>query len=189
MRALVVYESMYGNTRSVAEAIADGLGEEATVRVVRVADTDAALGPDTDLLVIGGPTHAHGMSRPATRRAAVTDAAKAGRNLTVEPDAAGDGVRELLDRRPALGGAAAAFDTRLQGPAWFTGRGSKGIARGLRRLGCSLVARPESFLVTKQNRLVDGELERARQWGVALARTISERAADAPGPGRQASSA
>ena len=68
-------------------------------------------------------------------------------------------------------GAAAAFDTRIDAPAALTGRASKGIAKRLRRCGFSLVVEPESFLVDKHNRLVDGEEERARAWGAALAAT------------------
>ena len=67
MKALVVYESMYGNTRSVAEAIVEGLCETAEPRLVPVSEAKAAVHEGADLLVVGGPTHAHGMSRPSTR--------------------------------------------------------------------------------------------------------------------------
>ena len=51
----------------------------------------------------------------------------------------------------------------------LTGRASIGIARRLRRHGYHLVVPAESFLVTKHNTLPDGEDERARMWGAALA--------------------
>ncbi len=69
MDALVVVESVFGNTRAVAEAIAAGLADRMTVRVVDVADAPTAV-TGLDLLVVGGPTHAFGMSWSATRRSA-----------------------------------------------------------------------------------------------------------------------
>jgi hypothetical protein len=59
---------------------------------------------------------------------------------------------------------AAAFDTRMRGPAALTGRASKGVARLLCAHGFEVVTEPESFLVTKQDRLASGELTRAREW-------------------------
>jgi hypothetical protein len=179
MKALVVYESMYGNTHEIAEAIAEGLGEVADVRLVPVSEATEALVDKPDLVVVGGPTHVHGMSRAGTRKAAIADADKPGRDLTVDPGADGPGVRDFLDSIGALHAKAAAFDTRLRARAWLTGRASKGIARGLRQRGCSLVAGPESFLVTKDNVVVTGEAERARQWGTSLGRTaLAEGASD-----------
>jgi hypothetical protein len=64
---------------------------------------------------------------------------------------------------------AAAFDTRLRGPAAMTGRASKAVSRLLRKHGFDVVAEPESFLVTKQDRLQPEETTRAREWGSKLA--------------------
>ena len=64
---------------------------------------------------------------------------------------------------------AAAFDTRFKAPAALTGRASKRIGRELVRHGCTLIADPESFLVTKDNHLEPDEEERARAWGAQLA--------------------
>jgi hypothetical protein len=52
----------------------------------------------------------------------------------------------------------------MRGPAALTGRASKGVARLLRAHGFEVVTEPESFLVTKQDRLASGELTRAREW-------------------------
>ena len=71
MRALIVYESMYGNTRRMAEAIAEGLEAAMPTRVLPVASADYDALAGADLLLVGGPTHAHGMSHPATRAEAV----------------------------------------------------------------------------------------------------------------------
>jgi flavodoxin len=177
MKAVVVYESMYGNTHLVADAIAAGIrdvgGSEVVVAPVDTAD-DVLL-DGADLLVVGGPTHVHGMSRESTRKAAVEAAHKDGSDLTVEPDAEGDGLREWFDELGELGTAAAAFDTRLDAPPALTGRASKGIGRRLRKHGCELVVDPESFVVTKHNHLLADEGEHAREWGHALARAFAAR--------------
>lgn len=171
MSALVVYESMYGNTRAIAEAVAEGLRESRDVRVVSVADVTAGDLVEADLMVMGGPTHIHGMSSPRSRQAAVDGAAKAG--ATLEPGAAGDGLRELLTRTERVHGTpAAAFDTRMPGWSMLTGRASRPISRLLRRAGFRLVAPPASFIVDRQNSLVAGELDRARTWGRQIGSTV-----------------
>jgi len=172
MRALVVYESMYGNTHTIAESVADGLRHGADVTIASVSEA-AALDVDTfDLLVVGGPTHVHTVSRRSTRRAAV-EAAQKDERLHVEPHADGDGLREWLTTALPFDARAAAFDTRMQAPAFFTGRASKRIAKLLRAHGCRLVTRPQSFLVTKENTLVTGEAHRARLWGAELATRVA----------------
>jgi hypothetical protein len=175
MKAFVVYESMYGNTHLVSDAIADGLRHEADADVVVVpvdeASTEVLAG--ADLVVVGGPTHAHGMSRKSTREAAVAAARKPESLLEIDADAEGPGLRDWFDSLDRLTTRAAAFDTRFKAPAALTGRASKGIAKRLRRHGCSLIAEPESFLVTKQDHLVDDEEARAREWGARLAAMMS----------------
>jgi Flavodoxin len=169
MRAVVIYESMYGNTHLVADAIGDGLAAAYPVDVVPVDRADRQMLEHADLIVVGGPTHAHGMSRASTREAAVADAHKPDSELTLDPDAEGPGLRDWFTALPTLHAKAAAFDTRIGLPAMLTGRASKGIARRLRQLGLNLVAEPESFLVTKHNQLEPDETNRARQWGRQLA--------------------
>ena len=73
MKAVVVYESMYGNTHLIAEEIGNGLraNPNADVAVVPVDGASMELLEGVDLVVVGGPTHAHGMSRTSTRKAAV----------------------------------------------------------------------------------------------------------------------
>ena len=96
MRALVVYESMYGNTHVVASNVADGLRATHEVTLVPVAEATADLVAGADLLVVGGPTHMHGLSSPATRRMAAQAAAKPASGLTLDPDACGPGLRDWL---------------------------------------------------------------------------------------------
>ncbi|MFI7482400.1 flavodoxin family protein [Kocuria sp. M1R5S2] len=171
MTVVVVYESMYGNTHRIAEAIGRGLTEAgAPVEVISVdAVRERGLSPE-DVLVVGAPTHVHGLSRTSTREAAVHDAPAHG--LEVDPSAQGESVREWLGTLDTHGGRAAAFDTRAKGPAVLTGRASQAIAKTLRRHGFELVTEPESFLVTSTNQLLPEEEARAHQWGAGLATTI-----------------
>ena len=94
---------------------------------------------------------------------------------TKQPGALGEGLREWLTSRVSSRGhgLAAAFDTRMNGPAIITGRASKGTSSALRRQGYELIAKPESFRVTKANELCPGEQDRARSWGTALAQSLS----------------
>ena len=55
-RALVIYESMFGNTRAVAEAIADGLRSRFETEIVEVRGAPVEIPDDVSLVVIGGPT-------------------------------------------------------------------------------------------------------------------------------------
>ena len=169
MRAVVLYESMYGNTRAVAEAIGEGLGAAYDVVVTPVSRAVPGMLEGAALLIVGGPTHAHGMSWPTTRRAAADAVDKPSSGLALETGAPGQGVREWLASLGPLSMDAAAFDTRMRGPVAFTGQASRGISRALRRHGLEEIADPASFLVTKQNHLEPGELERARAWGARLA--------------------
>lgn len=166
MRALVVYESMYGNTAAIGEAIATSLrahGHEVDAGPIsRIGPADAA---EVDLLVVGGPTHAHGLSRAGTRETAASDKDNTFAEPTVAP-----GLREWMDDLPAgTERLAAAFDTRIDKPIFLTGSAAKGIARRLERHGHRLLAEPECFLVSTKNRLLEGEVDHATSWGAELA--------------------
>ncbi|MAT04625.1 MAG: flavodoxin [Acidimicrobiaceae bacterium] len=168
MRAWIVYESMFGNTRTIAERIGDGMVPDAEVTVLRVGEVIGRSLDDVDLVVVGGPTHAHGMSRHASRASAAEQAGK-DRDLTLDVDADGPGLREWFDALGQVDGIrAAAFDTRVDAPEILTGHASHGIAKRLRRHEFELVAEPESFLVDKHNALVHGEDDRAAEWGEAV---------------------
>ena len=167
MNALVVYESLYGNTRKVADAIAEGLRDPAHVDVVAVGDVSASALASADTLVVGGPTHIHGLTSTRSRKGAHDDAAKKG---LPQPDLAGPPLREWFDdiQRTQQPRDAAAFDTRIGKPKLLTGSAASGIARRLRHHGYHVVAE-ESFIVDDTaGPLQEGELERARAWGRAL---------------------
>jgi hypothetical protein len=172
MTALVVYESMYGNTRRIAEAVAEGIAATLAVTAVEVADAPEAIGGDIDLLVVGGPTHAHGMSTARTRESA--------RERSTAPLVSQRmGIREWLDHAQAqvFDVHAAAFDTRINGMALLTGSAAKGYAKGLRSAGFRVDWPPRSFLVNArpapgEDALLSGQLDEARSWGQAIASKV-----------------
>lgn len=165
MNTLVVYESMWGNTRAVAEAVAERLGEE--VVLVDVANAPERLPADLDLLVVGGPTHAFSMSRASTRRDAV---GKGAGTHDVER-----GIREWLGDVVASGPVdIATFDTRVGSVKHLPGSAAKAAGRDVRRhhLG-RLVATASFFVEDMAGPLSDGELDRARAWGASLAESTA----------------
>ena len=162
-RALVVYESMFGNTRTIAEAVGAGLAGQGRVDVVEVSEAPDVLPDQVDLLVVGAPTHAFGLSRESTRKSAADQA--------TEPlVSSGRGVREWLDALPrdSAGVVACAFDTRI-GAGWLPGSAAKTIAKRLRRLGFPSAAAPRSFRVAgTAGPLLDGERARAVAWASGI---------------------
>lgn len=144
MKSLVIYASRSGNTRRIAEAIADGLRSRGSVALAPVEEAPTAIPAEVELVVIGGPTEMHGMTAPMKEYL--------GR---LAPDA-------LAGRR------AASFDTRLRAPAIFSGSAAAGITRRLRALRAK-VALQESFFVVKGPELEPGEVERATAWAASLA--------------------
>jgi flavodoxin len=165
-RALVVYESMFGNTEAVARAVADGLAERLLVETVEVTDAPARV--TADLLVVGGPTHAFGMSRAKTRADAVRQGSRAGRQMP----AAGVGIREWIDATAfAPGTVVATFDTKLHASP---GSAAGAALRRLRARGLHVADRAQRFYVRgTPGPLLDGELDRARGWGRTLARRLA----------------
>ena len=182
--ALVIYESVYGNTHLIANAIAGGLRTSVETTLVPVCEVDSELLDQVDLIIVGGPTHVHGMSRASTRKAAVEAAGKPGSVLAldIDPERQQQGLRDWFDALSGLDMRAAAFDTRLDAPAAFTGRASKGIARELRHHGATMVSTPQSFLVTKDNQLLRHEEDRAREWGAQLGVDAREQCTERPRP-------
>ncbi|NUT34378.1 MAG: flavodoxin family protein [Hamadaea sp.] len=164
MSALVVYESMFGNTRAVAQAVADGLAAAGEVTICEVSAAPPDLPETVDLLVLGGPTHAHGLSRPQSREAAKKETPQ---HLVSN----GIGIREWLAAlpKPAPSVRVAAFDTRFAKPRWITGSAAATITKLARRAGLSVPTEPESFFVDHTlGPLQDGETARARRWGASL---------------------
>lgn len=156
MPTLVIFDSSFGNTARVAQAIASGVGTLGSVQVLAAAEATAGSLEGPDLLIVGGPTQRHRLS-PA---------------LGLFLDA--------LPRRSLRDIPAASFDTRYRILALLSGSAAKGAAGRLRKAGCRLVAPPESFFIERDRPpkgekrrhelegLEPGELERAREWGRAV---------------------
>lgn len=167
-KALVIYDSAYGNTEQVARAIGDALGppEAVTLLHVRDARPDGLAG--AALLVVGCPTQRFRPSAP---------------------------VAHLLRAIPAgslRGVHVAAFDTRLAASDFPSpivrfmintgGYAAKTIADRLRKSGGSLIAPPEGFFVAgTEGPLKPGELARARAWAVQLAAAVEAASSGAGG--------
>lgn len=164
MEMTVVYETVFGTTREVAEAIADGArGAGASVMVRDVAEGLAERAPD--LLVVGGPTHVRGMSTAWSRGKAADDAPDGGGGDDTD-EATSQGVREWLAHLGTTGGKAATFDTHLGNP--LAGGAARPIARALHRHGRDVIAREGFVLDGAKGPLRAGELDRARAWGAEL---------------------
>lgn len=173
LAALVVYESFFGNTESVARAIASGLRlEDMAAEAVDVGELHDEDLDAYDLLVVGGPTHAFALSRPQTRR----DAAARGGDTSY----ATRGLREWLSAMPARSGThlAAAFDTRVSKVRHLPSSASRSAGHILRQRGFRLVDRPTGFLVQDvEGPLELRQMERAISWGRSLAREAQARLA------------
>jgi flavodoxin len=141
MNALVIYDSTFGNTESLAEAIADVLAQRGTARLLRVNKVQPGDLEGIDLLVAGCPTQRR---KPTPAIVAF---------LGVTPAAALEGL------------AVAAFDTRYRRPRLVTGSAAKAVAKRLRKAGAALLLPPESFFVMgREGPLEEGELGRAADW-------------------------
>ncbi|GAA2154484.1 flavodoxin family protein [Nocardioides koreensis] len=164
LKAVIVFESMFGNTEKLAREMGDGLAGEgvqvalADVRHVRPEDFAGC-----DLIVLGAPTHAFTLSRPSTRADAVRQGAHESR--------AALGLREWLASLDEVFGAgtarpcAAVFDTRVEKVKHWPGSAARKTGRVLHGHGIDLIDHPTSFYVEDvKGPLVTGERERARTW-------------------------
>jgi flavodoxin len=146
MNAIVVYFSEFGNTKQVAEVIAETLQSAGSVRVIDTDQLTAAHITGADLVVMGTPTHK--MNLPKAVRS----------------------VLESLPRGSLKDIPIAAFDTSYKMsafPARFTA--AKRLASKLRKLGGKRIVPPETFhVVEKEGPLYESEIKRAKQWAESL---------------------
>ncbi len=149
MHVLVVFDSMFGNTEAIAREMGDALSGVATVDVLPAAQVGWPDCSELDLVIFGGPTQRHGIS-PAM--AQLLTGAHVGR---------------------CCGLAAAAFDTRYHLARILSGSAAEAIVQRLEALGCQVVAPAESFFVAgREGPLAEGELARAREWALDIARRV-----------------
>jgi flavodoxin I len=150
MKALIVYDSVYGNTEKIARAIAEAITSSGEVKVLQAGEANSSALESLEFLIVGSPTHA-GRPTPA--------------------------VQDLLNKvnKPALQGVnVAVFDTRSQAKfARIFGNAAGRIAGHLTKKGGVLVASPEGFFVTgTKGPLKEGELERAAGWAKGMLESI-----------------
>ncbi|HEU5227246.1 MAG TPA: flavodoxin domain-containing protein [Ktedonobacteraceae bacterium] len=148
MNTLVIYDSEYGNTQQIAQAIAEAFKEHGSVQLIAATEASMPSLQGVDLLVIGGPTQAHGLSPT---------------------------LHTLLDKLPDQllhGLPVASFDTRFRMAAVISGSAGRAIAHKLEREKAKLLVPAKSFFVTsREGPLEEGELENAARW----VKTIMER--------------
>ena len=159
MKAVVVYESLWGNTEAVARAIAEGLGGGAAALNTDEATGEAVAG--ADLIVGGAPLLGFQLPTDEMRKGIVDNKANK------RGDFSHPTMRAWLDGLPAGSGRGAGFETRIW---WSPGSAAKTIGELLAAKGFAPAAEPHKFIVTgRYGPLKDGELDRARAWGHELA--------------------
>jgi flavodoxin len=155
MKVLVVYDSVFGNTAKIAQAIKSGLEPYADARLIQAQEISAATLIDINVLIVGSPTRGF---RPTE---AVQDLLSA-----IDPKALNHVKVAAFDTRfkaDELRSATTRFIVKTGGYA------AKRIASQLEKAGGSLIAPPEGFYVEDiEGPLKEGELERAEVWGRAL---------------------
>jgi flavodoxin I len=160
MKAMVVYDSMYGNTEKIAEAIGKALGSQENVKIVRASEAKPEQLAGLTLLIVGSPTQRFSPTGATTRF------------LKGIPKSGLEGIK------------VAAFDTRFTESeiervrilAFFVrifGYAAEPIADRLEKLGGDLAVPPEGFYVgDTEGPLLEGELERAANWAKEIIKSI-----------------
>jgi hypothetical protein len=172
MKAVIVYESRWGNTEAIARAVAAGFGSEAEILTTDQALDSALKG--ADLVVAGAPLIAFGLPSDKARGGVAAESARA----PTPPDLSHPMLSAWLDSLRRGHGRSASFETRMR---WSPGGATGAIDRGLEAAGYRSVGKGRRFLVKgKYGPLRDGEIELARQWGAELAELLEpERLVDA----------
>jgi hypothetical protein len=164
VKAVVVYESLWGNTAAVARAIAEGIGEGTPVFPTTEATPEAIAG--ADLIVAGSPIIGFRLPSEQVREGIRANPGAAPR----PPDLSHPPLRSWLETLPKGEGRGAAFETKVRGPF---GNATTAISKALERAGYHPLGKPQGFIVKgKYGPLRDDELERAREWGAELARLM-----------------
>lgn len=157
MKSLVIYDSRFGNTQKIAQAIANRLALSGSAYAMHVDEVQPGDLLGINLLVVGSPTQQF------------SPTASIKRWLNILPPDRLAGVR------------AAAFDTRFTKEKieevkvlpFFVkifGFGAEPIAKGLEKKGAKLIVEPEGFYVSDtEGPLLAEELDRAGDWAAGLA--------------------
>lgn len=168
MKAIVVYESHWGNTAAIARAIAEGIGPDA--QAMSTAQATGAVVAGLDLIVAGSPLLGFSLPTDGMLKGIAANAAKD----PVPPDLTHPSMRAWLEALPQGQGHAAAFETRIW---WSPGSAAKAILQRLEAHGYHPLDKAQKFIVEdKYGPLRGGELERAKAWGAALMQALVQQA-------------
>jgi flavorubredoxin len=164
MKAVVVYESHWGNTAAIARAIGEGIGPETQVLATDEASPEVV--SEADLLVAGAPLM--GFRLPTDQM--LMQVARQG-DSERPPDLTHPSMRSWLAELPARHGFHAAFETKIR---WSPGGATAAIEHELERTGSRLLSPSQRFVVKGQHGpLRQGELEKAREWGEELGQAMA----------------
>jgi len=159
VKTLIVYDSFFGNTEKVAQAIGNSLGSKENVETLRVSEVKPEQLIGLELLIVGSPTR------------------------VFKPTKAIMGFLNKIPLNVLKGVKLAAFDTRISTVdvnsrflnilVKLFGYAAKTIAYKLEKKGGSLIIPPEGFFVKdSEGPLKDGELERAVDWAKSIMKTL-----------------
>jgi flavodoxin I len=162
VKALIIYDSFFGNTEQVAQAIGRGLGSSEELQTLRVGMVKTEQLTGLELLIVSSPTRGF------------------------RPSPAISNFLKGIPKNGLKGTRIAAFDTRfteeeIRSSAKILpflvnifGYAAKPIADGLEKRGGELIAPPEGFYVRgTEGPLLEGELERAEEWARGIAAKLS----------------
>jgi flavodoxin I len=154
MSTLIIYDSLYGNTEKIANAIGDSISGGS--KVLRVEKAGSLEFGKFDLLIVGSPTQAGSPTK------------------TMQDFLSGIPDKDIKNIDVT------AFDTRMSGKGHnlfvgivvnFFGYAAEKILNSLRKKGCRIRAAPQGFIVeSKEGPLKDGELARAAEWAKSLSK-------------------
>jgi hypothetical protein len=157
MKFVVVYESMFGNTETIARAIAAGLSEAGEVKLGSVDALSPVEVQDAALFVAIAGERSYRRYGP------------------VQPGQ--ESLRGWIGRLTVGPARAVAFDTRFDKPMWITGSAAKKIAARLERKGYSVIEARSFFVEATGGPLAEGERDRAFEWGRELGAKATSAAA------------
>lgn len=141
MNTLIVYDSNFGNTRTIAETIAQECGDDS--KAIAVSDFSIKELEGRDMIVVGSPINGW---RPTEKIGEFLESMATGQ----------------LKRMKA-----AAFDTRIH--VWYSGNAAKRMSKLLEKAGASIMVAPEPFYVKdKEGPLAEGEIDHAKEWAHQL---------------------
>ncbi|MEM3759487.1 MAG: flavodoxin domain-containing protein [Candidatus Bathyarchaeia archaeon] len=147
-RAIIIYDTKFGNTEKIAKALAIGMEKEGVkVDCVKADEVDVDKLGECDFLAFGAPTHAFGISKP---------------------------MKAFLEKLKSVnlkGKKAFAFDTKYK--SRLAGSAAKGIEKRLKEFGMSIIKPYTSAIVkSSEGPLAEGMEESFEKIGSEIAELI-----------------